>query len=133
MPCLPTPCSQRVRAVASAAELKAVADLGLLAALPRNVLTALVRFYCYWLSPWLGSNCRFEPTCSAYALDALERHGAAAGSYLMLARLVRCAPWCPGGHDPVPAEPPRLFTQWTHAGAAHGGPIPHPSRDNHTT
>ena len=69
----------------------------------------LVRGYRLLLSPWLGSACRFEPTCSVYALQALERHGAAAGSYLTLRRLARCHPWCDGGHDPLPQERPRLF------------------------
>jgi hypothetical protein len=76
---------------------------------PRRALIALVRGYRFFLSPWLGSACRFEPTCSAYALQALERHGAAAGSYLTLHRLGRCHPWCAGGCDPVPDRAPRLF------------------------
>jgi putative membrane protein insertion efficiency factor len=59
--------------------------------------------------PWLGNQCRFEPTCSRYALEALERHGAAAGSYLAAVRIARCAPWCAGGCDPVPVDRPRLF------------------------
>lgn len=73
------------------------------------VLMGLVKAYRLLLSPWLGSACRFEPTCSAYSLQALQVHGAAAGTYLTLARLARCHPWCAGGHDPVPAERPRLF------------------------
>ncbi|MGE0499230.1 MAG: membrane protein insertion efficiency factor YidD, partial [Ramlibacter sp.] len=52
----------------------------------------------------------FTPTCSAYALQALEQHGAAAGSYLTVVRIARCNPWCAGGHDPMPVEKPRLFT-----------------------
>jgi putative membrane protein insertion efficiency factor len=68
-----------------------------------------VRGYRLLLSPWLGSACRFEPTCSAYALEALQRHGAAAGTYMSAARLLRCHPLCAGGCDPVPAQPPRLF------------------------
>jgi len=76
---------------------------------PRRLLIALVRAYRLLLSPWLGSACRFYPTCSAYSLEALERHGAAAGTYLTLARLLRCHPWCEGGCDPVPQAPPRLF------------------------
>ncbi len=75
------------------------------------LLMALVRAYRFFLSPWLGSACRFEPTCSRYALTALEQHGAAVGSYLTLSRLARCHPWCRGGHDPVPDEPPRLFSR----------------------
>jgi putative membrane protein insertion efficiency factor len=104
-----------------------------LADAPRRALITSVRFYRFWLSPWLGGHCRFQPTCSVYALEALERHGAAAGSYLTLARLVRCSPWCPGGHDPVPAEVPRLFTRRSNASAANAKPTPHLSRDDHTT
>lgn len=78
--------------------------------LPQRLLMATVRSYRFLLSPWLGSSCRFEPTCSAYALQALERHGAAAGTALTVGRIARCHPWCAGGHDPVPAAPPRLFT-----------------------
>lgn len=70
---------------------------------------ALVRGYRFFLSPWLGSACRFEPSCSAYSLRALEVHGAAAGTYLTLRRIARCHPWCEGGHDPVPTLMPRLF------------------------
>ena len=77
----------------------------------RRLLMGLVRAYRLLLSPSIGSACRFEPTCSVYSLQALERHGAGWGSYLTLARLVRCHPWCAGGHDPVPEEAPRLFTR----------------------
>lgn len=70
----------------------------------------LVKGYRLLLSPWLGSSCRFEPSCSVYALGALERHGALAGSYLTLKRLGRCGPWCQGGHDPVPDTAPALFS-----------------------
>ncbi len=76
----------------------------------KQVLIALVRGYRLLLSPWLGSSCRFEPTCSAYALEALQRHGAAAGSYLAAARILRCHPWCAGGIDAVPAHKPALFS-----------------------
>ena len=79
------------------------------AALPQRVLVGLVLGYRLLLSPWLGSSCRFTPSCSAYALEALQRHGAAAGSYLAARRLLRCHPWCAGGHDPVPDARPRLF------------------------
>ena len=77
----------------------------------RAMLIALVKGYRLLLSPWLGSSCRFEPTCSAYSLQALQTHGSATGSYLTLARLARCHPWCAGGHDPVPSEKPRLKFQ----------------------
>ena len=76
----------------------------------QRALIGAVRAYRYLFSPWLGSACRFEPTCSAYALDALERHGAGAGLALTVARVGRCHPWCEGGFDPVPATPPRLFS-----------------------
>lgn len=77
----------------------------------RSLLMGVVKGYRLLLSPWLGSSCRFEPTCSSYALQALQRHGAASGSCLTLRRLSRCHPWCAGGLDPVPIEKPRLFTQ----------------------
>ena len=89
--------------------------------LPQQALVTLVRGYRLLLSPWLGSSCRFEPTCSAYSLEALQRHGAAAGTYLTAARIVRCHPWCDGGVDPVPAHAPSLFRRF----AADGGvPVP---------
>lgn len=78
---------------------------------PRRLLIGLVKAYRLLLSPWLGSACRFEPTCSAYALQALERHGALGGSYLTLHRLCRCHPWCDGGPDPVPERAPALFSR----------------------
>ena len=77
----------------------------------QSVLMGIVRGYRLFLSPWLGSSCRFEPTCSVYALQALQAHGAAGGSYLTLSRISRCHPWCEGGLDPVPVEKPRLFTR----------------------
>jgi uncharacterized protein len=76
----------------------------------QRLLMGAVRAYRLLLSPWLGSSCRFEPTCSVYALQALAQYGAAQGSYLTMRRLVRCAPWCKGGDDPVPQQAPRLFS-----------------------
>jgi uncharacterized protein len=70
----------------------------------QRALIGLVKAYRLLLSPWLGQACRFEPTCSVYAIAALETHGAAVGSYLTLRRLARCQPWCEGGHDPVPPK-----------------------------
>ncbi len=67
----------------------------------QRVLIALVKAYRLLLSPWVGSACRFTPTCSAYSLQALQEHGAAAGTYLTVARIARCHPWNPGGYDPV--------------------------------
>lgn len=81
------------------------------ARLPQRLLIALVQGYRFALKPWLGNACRFEPTCSAYALQALERHGALAGATLAAGRLLRCHPWCDGGCDPVPQQLPALFTR----------------------
>jgi putative membrane protein insertion efficiency factor len=72
----------------------------------RALLIALLRGYRFLLSPWLGRACRFEPTCSAYALEAVQGHGALRGSGLALRRLARCHPFCAGGHDPVPPVEP---------------------------
>ena len=77
----------------------------------RALLIGLVKGYRLLLSPWIGSACRFSPTCSAYSLQALQQHGAAAGTYLTVARIVRCHPWCAGGIDSVPAQAPALFTR----------------------
>jgi hypothetical protein len=90
---------------------RAATVLAALQDLPRRLLVAGVLAYRFALKPWLGNACRFEPTCSAYALGALQRHGAVAGSVLGAARVLRCHPWCQGGHDPVPQEPPRWFTR----------------------
>ena len=70
--------------------------------LPQQLLIGAVKAYRLLLSPSLGSSCRFEPTCSAYSMQALQQYGAVRGTYLTLHRLVRCGPWCDGGHDPVP-------------------------------
>lgn len=66
------------------------------------VMLALVRGYRYAISPMLGRNCRFVPSCSEYALEALERHGAIRGSWLAARRVCRCHPFSGGGYDPVP-------------------------------
>ena len=68
----------------------------------KNLLLALVRFYRFAISPMLGQRCRFFPSCSEYAVEAIERYGALKGMRLGLARLFRCHPWNPGGFDPVP-------------------------------
>jgi uncharacterized protein len=67
-----------------------------------RLLSFLVLGYRYSVSPLLGMNCRFHPSCSAYALQALERHGAMRGTWLTARRIACCHPWHPGGHDPVP-------------------------------
>ncbi len=78
----------------------------------RSALLLLIKGYRYLLSPWLAAACRFEPSCSAYAYQAIERHGALAGTGLAGWRLLRCHPWCDGGCDPVPQHLPPLFTRW---------------------
>jgi uncharacterized protein len=97
--------------------------------LPRRALMALVQAYRLLLSPWLGASCRFEPSCSAYALQALERHGAAAGSYLTLCRLARCQPWCTPGFDPVPIHAPTFFSRLVNGAPALRSPGPTPLPD----
>ncbi len=72
------------------------------ASLGARLLMALVGAYRYALSPMLGRHCRFHPSCSAYAVEALERHGALRGAWLAVKRIGRCHPWHPGGYDPVP-------------------------------
>ena len=66
------------------------------------VLRLLVRGYRWWVSPLLAPACRFHPSCSAYAEEALARHGGLRGGWLAARRLCRCGPWHPGGCDPVP-------------------------------
>lgn len=65
-------------------------------------LIALVKIYQYAISPMLGRSCRFDPSCSEYAVEALQRHGAVKGIWLATRRIGRCHPWHPGGYDPVP-------------------------------
>lgn len=70
-----------------------------------HIIALPVRAYRLFLSPWLGSNCRFQPTCSAYALEALEKHGPIKGTLLTMRRLGRCHPLGSQGYDPVPDTP----------------------------
>lgn len=71
----------------------------------RRVLMGLLKLYRLTISPLYGNVCRYYPSCSAYALRAVEVHGAARGSWLAARRLARCHPWTPGGYDPVPGTP----------------------------
>ncbi|MDM8524471.1 membrane protein insertion efficiency factor YidD [Desulfococcaceae bacterium HSG8] len=68
----------------------------------KYIFLILIRIYQYTLSPMLGSACRFYPSCSAYAYEAIERYGPVKGSWLSLQRILRCHPFHPGGADPVP-------------------------------
>ena len=71
----------------------------------RRILMGIIRIYQWTLSPMLGPRCRFHPSCSHYAHEAIGRFGLAAGGWLALKRLLRCHPWHPGGLDPVPCGP----------------------------
>lgn len=88
--------------------------------LPRYLLSGIVRTYRLLFSAWLGSSCRFEPTCSVYSLQALERFGAVAGTYLTVCRLARCHPFCTGGQDPVPSRAMGMFP-WSGSSDQHTG------------
>ncbi len=69
--------------------------------LPKSILLGIIKGYQYVISPLFPPSCRFTPTCSAYAIEAIQRHGALKGSYLALRRILRCHPFCSGGYDPV--------------------------------
>ena len=93
----------------------------------QTLLLALIRAYRYVLSPWVGQQCRFTPTCSVYAMQAIEAYGPGRGSWMALRRLLRCHPLCRGGHDPVPGLEPDL--------ASNSAPLnsaPHLQHDNQT-
>ncbi|WP_207146277.1 membrane protein insertion efficiency factor YidD [Chromatium okenii] len=70
----------------------------------RQFLIVPIKLYQYLISPLLGPHCRFYPSCSQYAIEAIERHGIGYGSYLAIRRLSRCHPWHEGGIDPVPHD-----------------------------
>lgn len=72
----------------------------------RALAVGLIRLYQWTISPLLGPHCRFHPSCSQYALEALERFGVLRGGWLAVKRIARCHPWHPGGYDPVPAHGP---------------------------
>ncbi|MBT8127125.1 MAG: membrane protein insertion efficiency factor YidD [Gammaproteobacteria bacterium] len=68
----------------------------------RQILIALIKLYRYAISPYLAPSCRYTPTCSSYAIEAIERHGIFRGSWLAMRRVSRCHPWHEAGYDPVP-------------------------------
>lgn len=68
----------------------------------KRLLMVLIVFYRKWISPLKPPSCRFYPTCSAYGLEAIDKHGVMRGGWLTVKRVVKCAPWHPGGFDPVP-------------------------------
>lgn len=67
----------------------------------KNFLIIIIKFYKKFISPLLGNRCRFYPTCSTYAIDAITKYGALKGSFIALKRILRCHPFNPGGYDPV--------------------------------
>lgn len=69
---------------------------------PIGVVRIIIGWYQYWVSPWVGPCCRFEPTCSHFADQAIQRHGLCKGILLAVGRVLRCHPFHPGGFDPVP-------------------------------
>ena len=73
----------------------------------RAILIALLRIYQLFISPLLGNHCRFYPSCSQYAREAIEQYGVLRGGWLAIRRLLRCHPWHPGGVDPVPEPSPK--------------------------
>jgi putative membrane protein insertion efficiency factor len=86
------------------------------------ILVALLKGYRAVISPLYGQTCRYYPSCSAYALSAVERHGAVRGSWLALRRLGRCHPWCAGGVDLVPIR--ENYRWWGRAAGTDGGDEP---------
>jgi uncharacterized protein len=88
--------------VSRARQRPARSRVAVVSRLPRLLVVGLLRLYQMLLSPLLGPRCRFYPSCSAYAVTAVSRHGVLRGGWLTLRRLLRCHPWNPGGLDPVP-------------------------------
>lgn len=77
----------------------------------RRILVTLIRVYQWLLSPLLGQNCRYHPSCSHYAIEAVEIHGPVRGTWMALRRVGRCHPWHEGGYDPVPPPAPSTITE----------------------
>ena len=86
----------------------------------KYVLIALLKAYRFAISPLYGQVCRYHPTCSAYALDAVQTHGALRGTWLAMRRVARCHPWAAGGFDPVPPSKNRRSS--THPSSSLAAP-----------
>jgi len=89
-----------------------------------RALVAVIGVYRRWISPMFPPSCRFHPTCSAYGIDALRTHGVVIGTGLTLVRVAKCAPWHPGGLDPVPPRGHRTWCGWPRR-ATDTGADPH--------
>ncbi|MFY0698888.1 MAG: membrane protein insertion efficiency factor YidD [Balneola sp.] len=85
--------------------------MNLLKTIFSKLLIGLVRFYQLAISPWLGSSCRYSPTCSQYMIDAVKEWGPLKGFWLGIKRIGRCHPWGGDGHDPVPKNPKEQYTE----------------------
>ena len=90
----------------------------------RRILKGLIRFYQVAISPWTPPSCRFTPTCSEYALEAIEEHGAGRGGWLAIRRIFRCHPWGGKGYDPVPPARGVRPDEVTTTSGLHGRPTP---------
>jgi uncharacterized protein len=100
----------------------------------RRALLGAIRFYSRAISPALPPRCRFYPTCSAYAAEAIERHGAARGGWLAVRRIAKCAPWHPGGVDLVPGTERDGTAAHDHSSSSAvpmPAPVPSPGADTH--
>jgi len=85
----------------------------------RRVLIGIIRAYQLVLSPLMGRQCRFEPTCSCYAIEAIKRHGSVRGGWMGMKRICRCHPFSPGGYDPVPdLDQPKITPESTESSSA---------------
>ena len=82
----------------------------------QTLIIGLIQLYRLLISPFIGPHCRFYPSCSEYALTAVDQHGALRGSWLALRRLGKCHPWHPGGLDPVPERKPKESNKEPHHG-----------------
>ena len=85
----------------------------------KTLLLLLLRGYQLGISPFLGQNCRFYPSCSNYAAEAISEHGAVKGGFLTAKRLCKCHPWHPGGLDPVPKKPSETHQSSTACNCGH--------------
>lgn len=77
----------------------------------KTILLKLIKFYQFFISPWLAGNCRFHPTCSEYAKEAITVHGNLKALWLIFYRLIRCQPFCNGGYDPVPIHKSQISSK----------------------